>query len=368
MALLEKELKSAAAALVEARRLVDMPAGRHRLVYAPNPIYTLLHDQQETRGVVNLLRYDALHLAQKGDMKEALRSCQAILNAARSLDDEPILISQLIRIACVTVACGAVERTLALGEARAEDLARLQRCFAEEEKHPSMVIGLRGERATSHIIFTGVANGTLSVKELVFGEAEWGLQEVYLRWTMKGKARYEHPEMLRWMNRAIDVARLPAHEQAAVEKELDHELRASRVEGSLMSLLLPAIFKVSEAHRRKLAFVRCIQATLAVERYSRDKGTWPASLEKLKPDFLGVVPLDPFDGKPLRYRRVADGVIVYSVGPDGIDNGGNLRNDRARDPGVDIGYRLWDVKYRRQPPKPPVGGHPGAIAPGEKPG
>ena len=66
------------------------------------------------------------------------------------------------------------------------------------------------------------------------------------------------------------------------------------------------------------------------------------------------MPLDPYDGKPLRYRRVADGVIVYSVGPDGSDNGGNIDRTNPVKPGTDLGYQLWDVKHRRQPPKPPV--------------
>lgn len=54
------------------------------------------------------------------------------------------------------------------------------------------------------------------------------------------------------------------------------------------------------------------------------------------------VPLDAYDGKPIRYRRLADGVVVYSVGADGKDDGGKA--------GADLGYRLWDVDRRRQPP------------------
>ena len=47
---------------------------------------------------------------------------------------------------------------------------------------------------------------------------------------------------------------------------------------------------------------------------------------------------------------VQDGVDLVetdaSVGPDGVDNGGNLSG------GADIGLRLWDAGRRRQPPAP----------------
>jgi hypothetical protein len=34
------------------------------------------------------------------------------------------------------------------------------------------------------------------------------------------------------------------------------------------------------------------------------------------------VPLDEFDGKPLRYRREGEGFILYSVGTNLVDDGG----------------------------------------------
>jgi hypothetical protein len=55
-----------------------------------------------------------------------------------------------------------------------------------------------------------------------------------------------------------------------------------------------------------------------------------------------------------------DGVVIYSVGADGKDNGGKLDKNPTKD-GTDRGFRLWDVPKRRQPPKPPkpLAGHPG---------
>jgi hypothetical protein len=92
-------------------------------------------------------------------------------------------------------------------------------------------------------------------------------------------------------------------------------------------------------------------AALAAERYRRLHGNWPQSLTQLTPDLVAVVPTDPFNGDPLLYRRLPNGVVIYSVGKDGEDNGGNVDSGKTNDPGTDIGFRLWDVAKRRQPSK-----------------
>jgi hypothetical protein len=102
---------------------------------------------------------------------------------------------------------------------------------------------------------------------------------------------------------------------------------------------------------------------LAAEHYRQTHKHWPDSLNQLCPQFLSAVPLDPFDGAPLRYRRVEDGVVIYSVGNDGIDDSGHLDPEHINQPGVDVGYRLWDVSKRRQPPRPKPPPQPAPVPP-----
>src|SRR5262245_13733143 len=121
--LLADEMKSLAPALVEARKMADMPRGRHKLVYAAIPSGTPLNDQTGTRRAASLLQYDAWDRALDGDLHGALLAGRAGINAGRSLGDEPFVISQMIRGGCVAVALSGLERSLALGEARDADLA-----------------------------------------------------------------------------------------------------------------------------------------------------------------------------------------------------------------------------------------------------
>ena len=63
---------------------------------------------------------------------------------------------------------------------------------------------------------------------------------------------------------------------------------------------------------------------IAIKRYQLKHGKVPASLDALAPEFLAEAPRDRMDGKPLRYRVNAQaGFMLYSVGSDGIDNGGD---------------------------------------------
>jgi hypothetical protein len=48
---------------------------------------------------------------------------------------------------------------------------------------------------------------------------------------------------------------------------------------------------------------------------------------------------------------VEDGVVVYSVGPDGRDDGGRFDRANPERAGTDLGVGLWDVKDRRRPPR-----------------
>nr|CAA9299501.1 hypothetical protein AVDCRST_MAG63-5072 [uncultured Armatimonadetes bacterium] len=71
---------------------------------------------------------------------------------------------------------------------------------------------------------------------------------------------------------------------------------------------------------------------LVLLAYRAERGTYPASLDALVRDgYLARVPDDPFaPSGPLRYRRVSDTrCVLYSVGPDGRDDGGTAIDDPA---------------------------------------
>jgi hypothetical protein len=67
-----------------------------------------------------------------------------------------------------------------------------------------------------------------------------------------------------------------------------------------------------------------VLVAIALELYHRRHEAWPARLVELTPEFLPTVPLDCWDGQPLRYRVVDGRPLIYSVGADRQDDGGRL--------------------------------------------
>jgi len=104
-----------------------------------------------------------------------------------------------------------------------------------------------------------------------------------------------------------------------------------RVAHVLSSLLLPALDLMVEVHFRAIAMRRLAATALAIRLYEIDHGRRPASLDQLIPDYLPAIPLDPFaaDGRALGYLPRAPKPVLYSVGPDGIDDGTEYEVDQS---------------------------------------
>jgi hypothetical protein len=164
-----------------------------------------------------------------------------------------------------------------------------------------------------------------------------------------------YPEYLRHMNRCVDIAKLPIHERPPKVAELEADRKNTK--NPLIRKLAPSLSKVSTADCRQQAMLRSAIAALACERYrlKNKDNAWPASLDVLvKEKLLDAVPADPMDNHPIRYRRTREGIVIYSIGMDMTDNHGNIDPERVYEPGVDIGFRLWNVDRRRQAALPPV--------------
>jgi hypothetical protein len=125
----------------------------------------------------------------------------------------------------------------------------------------------------------------------------------------------------------IEAARLPAPERRGAFEAIGRRYRARR-KGCVLLGALWGGQMLTPVDVQCLANLRVASAALAVERYRLGTGQLPESLAALVPDYVQSVPEDPFDGAALRYRRLDEGFVVYSVGEDGVDDGGRERPAR----------------------------------------
>jgi hypothetical protein len=83
-----------------------------------------------------------------------------------------------------------------------------------------------------------------------------------------------------------------------------------------------SMHKDETKHRIIMAHERLLAAELALRCYQSEQGRAPTGLEQLVPQYLQRVPSDPFSGRPMIYRPQSTNWLLYSVGPDGVDDGG----------------------------------------------
>ena len=81
-------------------------------------------------------------------------------------------------------------------------------------------------------------------------------------------------------------------------------------------------FAMEGAFNRKQARYRILRVELALAGYRLEYGAYPERLAELAPEHIDVLPEDPFSGKPLVYRLTPKGYLLYSIGPNGVDDDG----------------------------------------------
>jgi hypothetical protein len=349
---LREETRRADAAIQEAMKALDMSWGRFPISYGSGVgiIGTLLPHTQDTRNMAYLLGAAADLKAQDGDADGALNVCRAIMKNARAVGDEPFFISMLVRVAVRAVARGKFERVLAQGEPSDAALVQMQILLEEELKDNLLLTGARGERAVGDEIMSDLQRSPGRARQLV-GLTSGGpgisiMSLDGLRMLMPGAMKTNRMAMLKFNSQVVEIAKLPVDEQFKEFKNVDAS--AGKLP-PMARLIVPALVKVANASLRDIAQTRCAIVMVAAERYRRAEGHLPASIADLVPKYLPAVPLDPFDGKPLKMRRFEEGLAIYSVGEGQVDEGGKLEEEKGKTRPANYGYRLWDVKYRRQP-------------------
>ena len=80
------------------------------------------------------------------------------------------------------------------------------------------------------------------------------------------------------------------------------------------------------------AMIAGLRAAIAAERYRLAQGMYPETIGAVVPEFLAEIPQDPITGGAIGYRRIENdahgrGYLVYSVGPDGKDDGGRAQDE-----------------------------------------
>ena len=279
-----------------------------------------------------LLQLEAILAAQDGDTDRVVEAVLAGLAVGNAMRDGPCLIMQMIRIACYGITCTGIRHTLAIADFSDDQLAQMQSALGAADDGEALTRALIGERVMTLVAFDHPAQMVPQVRQA----DDWfpgGAAVATGLLRMANAANGNREEYLSVMGQAIDASRKPPHEALPLLQQIAERENGDHSWFSMMSVshIVPNCSRSEAQLARSSALVRGANTALAVERHRLANGRMPESLGNLTPAFMPAVPMDPFNGEPLRYKHGEDGYSVYSVGEDQTDNGGESGPQNGND-------------------------------------
>ena len=363
-------LDSLAPAIESLRRAAAAPAAEWDVALGKTSIDTLLPHLGEQRTLAWLIMDAAERALEIGDTRLALELIRLTLQTAPATNcPPPTLIGHLVFISINSVVFEPLEESLpgmvipadATDPTRQEAEALLAWLSDDGPLRESHIQAFVGERMGVHDIGLAVADGRLEgdafVLEVIYNLPPWAAGP--LRLGISPLILHDTAFMVEYLDTLRDAAESADTEpqmQAAITSAypggIGAELDAHPYRHLVSRTFLAAYEAAIRTHFQALARQRLAAAALAVKLYEADHGRRPGRLAELVPDYLPAVPMDPWDpaAGPIRYLPTGaalmwpmpeigtpelvhpaggDGspAVVYSVGLNGIDDGGAVYVD-----------------------------------------
>lgn len=345
------------------KRAMFTPALRDREM--PDLIFTL--SLAHYSGVQNLARLLNLRARAAVHAKNGIEAAHSIITAnriARAFEQEPLLIGLLVGGAIDSMTLESLWLGLR-GHVFAEtELRQLQELHAPDEVPQALLQAMRGELAFGMDALEYLQEVSAGRKaggdELAAGLADEGRSLGVNTYGLLPNGLFDH-----WKSVVGEVELryliLPLKQGIAAAtragEALDQEIKGKRnfvlyPDWIMVHLTVPAMKQVSLTAMMVSARKRQAQTAVALERFFAKQEAYPARLNDLVPEFLPSVPLDPCDGKPMRYRTTDTGhFVLWSVGFDGKDDAGKVTVEANSTPKLNKREYLGDWTWQYEPVK-----------------
>ncbi|HCE45542.1 MAG TPA: hypothetical protein DET40_18535 [Lentisphaeria bacterium] len=250
------------------------------------------------RQGARLLEMEGFIALENSDSEKFLESVKDSVALSCSLDEMPIIISVLVQYSAQSLSLEEIQRAL------------IRNTFTDEQLHAMYdAFGRYEESRTLRRAFIGERSFAIKWEQLFYSR-------------IFGLDRTNCIGYLDILSESVDICGLPPEEMLRRSKELKKKIKDLPFYMYECKNTSSGLMNVFDKKCLALANVACNRAGLAVERYRLKYGKLPEKLFDLKAEFIENVPLDPFDGKELRYKKLPKGYMIYSIGSDCVDNGG----------------------------------------------
>jgi len=231
------------------------------------------------RSLTQLTSVKALFDALRGNDAAAVEAVTLGMAVANSLSEDPLMMSHGVRFALYNITVDAMEQVINRRALTEKQLAGLQQLMLKSVDVEGMA------RAIEVELCIGAAAKPADAADATKQE----------EWLAKMRPV---PDAIRALSKPASTAAAPPLDSTAIP--------------------------IVSGCKNGLAHLRLAIVLLGLELYRAAKGAYPNKLEELVPDYMPEVPIDPFDGQPLRYKAQDGGVFVWSVFQNGVDDGCNF--------------------------------------------
>jgi hypothetical protein len=283
--------------------------------------------------------------ARDGDINQVYRNLRTRVRMADTLATEPILVAMLVRMRLHRQAMRDLFEFFSLQPNLTDaQLVQFRDLFAAIDYRPQLTNAMRGERAFIYQLFHFRFANDKQMQQIVMPVVTTDAVNSIARPEDCAKAFELFGELAVAAESADPAAIITARENLKSELDaLAAEDEVTRWRYRQAQLVLAASLEMSPHAASTIIYRDVVLVALAVKRYESQHSRLPQDLAELAPDFLKAAPLDPIDGQPLRVRKQTGAWIVYSLGADGQDDGGQMRTDKL-EPDIAV-----SVPLRRSP-------------------
>lgn len=279
----------------------------------------------QLRHMAALLEMEAGVRARQGDSEGALTNYRAIIALGEPLVDEPILISQLVRLALCGMVYEGTGTALEPGQLTPEEAREVVREAAGLYHREAFANALAGETAFGlQAIDDAAESGDVPFTRGAYNDPAVDVLAGYLYQSPVGGVLLSGDKQTysEYMNRIVRAAGQPYYE---VQDELE-AIEAELGDLSFLDLysrnLIPSLTGAQLAQARVEARLDLLRIGLSLDVYYDEHGAYPDSLDALTADLGGEVPVDPFTGQAYVYIPKGDTFLLYSLGRNQQDDGG----------------------------------------------
>jgi len=284
------------------------------------------------RHCARLLFAAAVLHAQRGEAAEALSRIEEMIPMGQSLENDPVSYSRLLRQFSIGCCTHALERVPARCEPEAADLARWRNMLLDEAETLDIRPFIEGEIAHLSPTCQRLRMGDPEVTSAFAGDPD-GIEGFLLRIYSADLATDEAAAL----EALLEIAAKVHYTGGVGYRDIVGDLTARRC---FAARALVSQWVDSTSFETARARLLTAAKGVAALRFRRARGRPASSLGDICPSYMRFVPLDPFaSGRPLIVKTNAHGVVIYSVGVNRKDDGGDGQKD--------VVFRVIDRKPER---------------------